>query len=288
MASRNTPGTSSAKLTKEERRKQAREAARQLQIEEAKRAKRNRILTIVGAIVALALVATAVYLVVSNGKKKELAADWGTVNPAASVFVDGTPGNVNDQGGVTFGSSLSAGSENEGAPVVQVYFDYLCVHCNTLESGHADELSQLAQEGKITLVLQPVGMMRDFSKLATGALYYLAENAPEQALAFHNKVFSDLTAPLFEGGTTDDPTAADLLRVAGEVGVPAETLAGLEGILGDGSYSGYGDLAYQQAQANGLSGTPHVIIDGHELMNWPDITAQLEAVIAGETPWEVK
>lgn len=40
MASRNTPGTSSAKLTKEERRKQAREAARLLQIEEAKRAKK--------------------------------------------------------------------------------------------------------------------------------------------------------------------------------------------------------------------------------------------------------
>jgi len=288
MASRNTPGTSSAKLTKEERRKQAREAARLLQIEEAKRAKRNRILVIVGAIVALALVATAVYLVVANGKKKELSEDWGTFNPAATVFVDGTPGNVNGQGGVTFGSSLNAGTQNESAPTVQVYFDYLCVHCNTLENGHSAELSQLAQEGKITLVLQPVGMMREFSRIGTGALYYLAENAPEQALAFHNKVFSDLTAPLFESGATDDPTAADLLRIAGEVGVPAETLAGLEGVLGDGSYSGYADLAYQQAQANGLSGTPHVIIDGHELTNWPDLTTQLNAVIAGKTPWDVK
>ncbi|MFN8048126.1 MAG: thioredoxin domain-containing protein [Ancrocorticia sp.] len=286
MASRNTPGTSSAKLTKEERRKQAREAARLLQIEEAKRAKRNRIMVIVGVIVALALVATAVYLVLANGKKKEQSEAWDDFTPAASVFVDGTPGNVTDQGAVTFGSSLSAGTVNEGAPAVQIYFDYLCVHCNTLENEHSAELSKLAEEGKITLVLQPVGMMGDFSRIATGALYYLAENAPEQALAFNNKVFSELTAPLFDGSGATEPTAADALRVAGEVGVPADVLTGLEGVLNDGSYAGYADLAYEQEQANGMSGTPHVIIDNHKLLNWPDIMTQLDAVIAGETPWD--
>ncbi len=285
MASRNTPGTSSANLTKEERRKQAREAARLLQIEEAKRAKRNRIMVIVGVIVALALVATAVYLVVSNGKKQEQSEAWDDYTPAASVFVDGTPGNVTDQGAITFGSSLSAGTVNEGAPTVQIYYDYLCVHCNDLEREHGAELSKLAEDGKITLELHPVGMMDEFSRVATGAFYYIAENAPEQAFAFNSKVFSELTAPIFSDDAAT-PTAADALKVAGEVGVPEDVLTGLEGVLNDGSYSGYADLAYAQEEANGMSGTPHVIIDNHKLLNWTDIMTQLNAVVAGETPWD--
>ncbi|MFT3944438.1 MAG: thioredoxin domain-containing protein [Ancrocorticia sp.] len=284
MASRNTPGTTGAKLTKEERRKQAREAARLLQIEEAKRAKRNRIMVIIGVIVALALVATAVFLVVSNGKKAQQAPDF---TPAASVFVDGTPANVNDQGGISVGADLVAGTANEGAPTVTIYFDYLCSWCNHLEASYGEELTKMAQEGKITLVYQPVVLRgQQFSNAGAIANFFLAENAPDKYLAFSNAIFSQVTGPLFTDASKEsatEPTVDQLIAVATEVGVPADVVANLQAVLADGSYQKWVDLANSQMQANQLSGTPRVIIDGKELADWDNgnLTTYLNELIEG-------
>ncbi|MFT0849109.1 thioredoxin domain-containing protein [Actinomycetaceae bacterium L2_0104] len=272
MASRNTPGTSGSNLTKQQRREQAREAARKLQEEEAKRTRRNKLMAIIGSIVVVALVGTAIFFIVRSGKDQSSGEDWADFEPAASVFTEGTPENVNDQGGISVGSNLVAGTENEGAPTVTIYFDYLCSYCNQLEGTYADELTQMAEDGDITLIYQPVSILgQEFSDLGAAADYYLAANAPEQYLEFHNTVFSEVTEPLFEeGANLPAPTAEDLLEVANEVGVPDDVVTGLEATLADGSYQKWVDLAYEQFGANGLNGTPRVIIDGRELVNWPD------------------
>ncbi len=286
MASRNTPGTSGSNLTKQERREQAREAARKLQEEEARRAKRNKLMAIIGSVVVVAIIATAIYFIVSSGNKRAQENDWAPFEPAASVFTEGTPENVNDQGGISVGSELVAGTENEGAPTVTIYFDYLCSYCNQLEASYAEELTQMAADGDITLIYQPVSILgQEFSDLGAAADFYIAANAPEQYLEFHNTVFSEVTQPLFEqDASLPVPTTEDLLRVAQEVGVPDDVVTGLETTLADGSFQKWVDLAYEQFGANGLSGTPRAIIDGRELVNWPDgnLTKYARQIVAGE------
>lgn len=272
MASRNTPGTSGTNLTKQQRREQAREAARKLQEEEAKRTKRNRLLAIVASVLVVALIGTAVFFIVRSGNERTKDEDWAAFQPAASVFTEGTPDNVNDQGGISVGSDLVAGTVNDGKPTVTIYFDYLCSYCNQLEGEYGEELTQMAKDGDITLVYQPVSILgQEFSDLGAAADFYLAANAPEQYLQFHNKVFTEVTEPLFaKDADLPVPTTEDLLRVAKDVGVPDDVVSGLETVLADGSYQKWVDLAYEQFGANGLNGTPRVIIDDRELVNWPD------------------
>ncbi len=286
MASRNTPGTSGSNLTKQQRREQAREAARKLQEEESKRAKRNRLLAIVGSVLVVAIIAAAVFFIVRSGNERSQEKDWAAFEPAATVFTEGTPENVNDQGGIAVGSDLVAGTENEGAPTVTIYFDYLCSYCNQLEGTYADELTQMAQDGDITLIYQPVSILgQEFSDLGAAADFYLAANAPEQYLEFHNTVFSEVTEPLFaEDADLPIPTAEDLLRVAKEVGVPEDVVTGLETTLADGSFQKWVDLSYEQFGANGLNGTPRVIINDRELVNWPDgnLTKYARQIVDGD------
>lgn len=91
---------------------------------------------------------------------------------------------MTDQGAITFGSSLSAGTVNEGAPTVQIYYDYLCVHCNDLEREHGAELSKLAEDGKITLELHPVGMMDEFLSCCDRSFLPHCRERPRAGICF--------------------------------------------------------------------------------------------------------
>lgn len=122
------------------------------------------------------------------------------------MFVDGTPGNVTDQGAVTFWFvPQRRNRERKVHPPFKSTSTTSVFTATRWRTSTPLNCLSWQKEGKITLVLQPVGMMGDFSRIATGALYYLAENAPEQALAFNNKVFSELTAPLFDGVEPQNP-----------------------------------------------------------------------------------
>lgn len=277
MASRNTPGTSGQNLTKQQRREQAREAARKLQEQEAKRATRNRILAIVGVIALVAVIAVAVVLIVRSGSNQDDSSsdgEWADFNQAASVFTDDRPDNVNDQGGISIGSSLEAGSVNEGAPEVRIYFDYMCSWCNRLENEYGEDLTQMAKDGDITLIYQPVSIMgQDMSDMGATADFFLAENDPEHYLEFHNQLFFEKTNPLFlEEQSADQqlPTIDDIVEVAGEVGIDDDTIADLKDAVQQGSYDSTIQDAYDQWTANGQTGTPGVIINDRQLSDWTE------------------
>ncbi|MCF2706988.1 thioredoxin domain-containing protein [Arcanobacterium haemolyticum] len=282
MASRNTPGTSGSNMTKAERLAAAREAARKLHEEEKRRAKRNRLLVIIASIVVVALVVAAVAVIVNS--KDDAANSAGSSDaPQYTAFTVGDnalpsalPTNVDSMGGISVGSSLVAGSVNEGKPVVRVYFDYLCTHCNDLEAQYGETLSQMAKDGKITLVYQPVEIIgQKFSTIGAAADFFLAEHAPEQYVDFHNKVFADLSNPVFKK-QADLPTLDDLLKVAKEVGVSDDVVADLKTTLENGSLDSLVEQATTQFTNNGLTGTPSVIINDQKLTNWN--TALINAI----------
>lgn len=293
MASRNTPGTAGSRMTKEQRREAAREAALRLREEEARRSKRNVIWVVTGVAVVLAIVVGAIWYIVSSSNKSDAGGNGSTSTAQYEDFAFGEkkfstdlPKNVNEYGGISVGKELAAGTKNKDVPEVSIYFDYLCKFCNQLESDFGQYLTQLAQDGKITLTYYPVSILnQEFSTMGVMADYYIAENAPEQFTTFHNMVFSDLSEPVFESSDPVAPTFDDLVAVAKKAGVPEDVISGMEKAISSGSMDSLVTDGAKQFTSNGLTGTPAVIIDGKKVANWPTAleTAINEAATARST-----
>lgn len=274
--------SSNNRLSKADRHKAAREQVRALQAEAARRDRRNRLIVIVISAVLVVLLGAIIYLIVSNKEEAQQARDIAAGESATAMadttsfafgenaFKDALPKNVNEHGGISVGESLAAGTENAGKPNVQIYFDYLCVHCNELEKTFGAKLTDMAKKGEITLTYFPVDIMRqELSLKGAVADFYLAEHAPEQYLDFHNTVFEELSDPVFSKNAKL-PTASDVLEIAKEVGVSDSVVSDLKKVLDDGSMDSLVEQATTQFQNNGLKGTPTVVVDNAIVNNWPD------------------
>ena len=141
MAS-NTP-----RPTKAERRAAARAKAQALREEQERRERRLKITrrALLGGGVVAAVGATAALVVAS--RRNAVAGD------------PRIPKGVGDDGSLTYGAAMTPGSVNEGAPVLDVYFDYACHFCANLDVAHAEEFSTLVAEKRITLVFQPAKIL---------------------------------------------------------------------------------------------------------------------------------
>lgn len=261
-------------MTKAERRDAARQRALELQKAEARKAKRNRLIIIVTSIVAVAVVALAVVFIVQQGKKGKEA-----------TVPEGYTGN----GGIVVGQGENniptAGVTNKGVPTVTVYADYLCSHCNTLESEYGKQLVNLAAQGKISLDIRPVAILgQDFSFVAAQADYYVAVKAPQYYAAYRSAVFSDVTGPLFKGGQSL-PTSADLLAVAAKVGMPEDVQNGLSEVLKNDAYRAWIDAQNTKFKDDGYTGTPTVLVNGKRVEDWTKMIEEAQKA-AGET-WEL-
>lgn len=265
------------KLTKAERREIAREKARKLQAEQAKREKRNRILMISGIIALVLLVALAVWAITQNAGKSHLE---GVEGPQNSTL----------QGGITMGSSLEAGTINEGAPVVNVYSDFTCSYCAIFEQTNAEDLEAMAEEGLITLSLHPIAILDssgDFSgytSLAANAAATVAQYAPEYFLPLNAALFaefSEILAAYQESGDAADyvmPTLSGIEAIALEVGVPQDVVDRFAA----NEFIEWVEATTRQFYADGYSGTPTVIVDGEQLAGEWQTAGAIRSMITGE------
>lgn len=279
MASRNTPGTNSPYLTKQQRQQQAREKARLLQQAEAKRARRTRLFVALGSSFAVILVVAAVAFVIWNGTKK-----GEEVKPEASPSA-----NVSADGVISVGKGFSegttrAGAKNADKPRVRIYSDYACTHCNDLEKEYGNKLVNLAGKGEITLEIVPLSVLQQkFSDVASQADYYIAEKAPQYYAAFHTKYFADVSAPIFarkKGIPSESQHKKVALDVAKKVGVPDNVLKGLNSALSENRYASFLQHAAKKFADAGHQGTPTVTINGKRLEDWTEgkLLTELEKV----------
>lgn len=245
--------------TKKERREAAREKARQIQAEEDKRAKRNKMLTI-GAIAAVALVVIiAVISILTSGKEDEGQGDWEA--PEVSV----TP--VSEDDLVTGYQIVGATTPADDAPRVDLYFDYLCSHCVDLEMKHGGELATLADNGKAQVVLHPVAILgQEFSSQATAAFREVAEKDPENLLAFHKAIF-DHAEDLMKQRTTEIGSWDKIADLAKGVGVEADVADNFEANADMDWVTKVGEHFLEDYR-----GTPTVLVDGEQNYDWPEKT----------------
>ncbi|WP_313406890.1 thioredoxin domain-containing protein [Aeromicrobium sp.] len=225
--------------------RQARAArAEQMRKEREKADKRQRNL------ITVAIVAVVVILIGAAG--------WGIKSMSNSnakqqdVVVPKTL-SEGDNGGFEFPATTPAA---DGAPVVEVYEDFLCPHCGEFESSTGALLKQQADAGAIVLRFMPMTIMDGQASegpahdVMNAAVCAAEQEDPAAFWSMHSALFAE---KYYEGGGS--PSASELSAVAEESGV-----ADIESCIRSGEYVPWLGEAREAAQDRGVTGTPTVFV----------------------------
>lgn len=188
-------------------------------------------------------------------------------NQASAPGVAPVAANINTEtGAITFG---------DGPTTVSTYVDFGCPHCAEFEAAFGELLSEGADANTITLEVHPVAIMNlqyqgtNFSSRTGGALYCVAEYAPEQTLAFMNTLFAN--QPDTRGFTNEQ-----IISYADKVGASAAS-----DCIADATYADFVDDMTPNLPtdpATGRGGTPTILIDG-EYTDLNTVTARLAEIL---------
>jgi protein-disulfide isomerase len=264
--------------SKAERTAAAREKAREIREAKLKKDKRNKRLIGWGIVIAVVAILAIVALVVTSSIKNN-----------APIANDGpTPANGNTHGGVTLlansdvsrlpAASVKAadlpaapatppaeltvpGAEPEaGKPVkVVLYIDFICPVCKNFEAQYNQTLTDLRNQGKITVEYRPLGFLdsrstTNYSSRAANAAACVVNGSPEKYSDFVNTLFDKQPA---EGSAGLSDT--ELKKMATDVGA-----ANIDKCVDDKTYRPYVKYTTQEAAAIGVTGTPTVLVEGKQ------------------------
>jgi protein-disulfide isomerase len=214
-------GNENERLTKNERRQQAREKARLAREKERKRQKRNRLLWQGGIVVVVIAVVVVVGLVVANSFKpagpgpKNMAT--GGVTLQKDLKVKKTKALPNDA------QRQEPFKKFDKKPLpVQVFFDFTCPACGNFEQTYGNMLEQYTGSGDIELDLYPITFLdaqsqgTKYSSRASNMFGCVVDQQPKYTMSVYQKLFDEKVQP-DEGsaGLTDD----ELLDQAKAAGV---------------------------------------------------------------------
>lgn len=155
-----------------------------------------------------------------------------------------------ETGAITFG---------KGKEEVNTFVDFICPACNAFEGQFGQKLQEAAADDKITLNIHPVGVLdhystTEYSSRAAGAMYCVAEKAPEVALDYFNVLFEKQPA---EGGPgLPDSELSSLAEQVG-AGAAADCIA-------DGTYKKF---TIDQAKSNDIRATPTIEVNDKRIEN---------------------
>lgn len=242
-----------------------REVLRRQQEAQARQKRLNRIVAVGAGIVALVLV--AVFGVIAFQQ-------WGgsgssSVPPNATAARDGIV--------------VNPGKAKAGAPTVQIYLDYQCPWCKTLEDAQGKTFEELANAGDITLVystktfLDP-GLRNDASYRAAVAAA-CADRAGVYS-AYHDAVFAN--QPTVEGqGYSTEQLRSTFAQTAGLNG---DALTSFQQCYDTRAYSDFVKSVEELSAKAGVNTTPTVKVNGKTLDNNQLISAtpeQLKTLLLG-------
>lgn len=261
---------SNTKLTKNERRAQAREQAKAAREQELKRQKRSRLMLQGGIVVGVIAVLAVVALILTQ-----------TMKPAG-------PGPKNmASGGVIFTKDLKVKTtpalqpdEKREAPEVDrkslpldvtTYVDYMCPACGAFEQQYGTMLENYVGSGDVNLQVFPINFLdgassgTKYSTRAANLFSCVVEEQPDVAFKLHNRLLSKDVQPQ-EGtsGLTDD----QLLDQAKEAG--AELTTELKQCVKSKPFASFIDGNWKQVSEVGVLG----LAKGEKLMGGDGMTPQ--------------
>ncbi|MGJ0386882.1 DsbA family protein [Paenarthrobacter nicotinovorans] len=285
-----------SRLSKAERTAQAREKARAIREEQLKKEKRNKLLVGWGIVVAIVvIIAIIAAVVIGNIQNNAPVADQGPTPAngnvhggvtllAGSEVVKSEPGSVNvadvPSAPVTKPATVTVpgGEAEAGKPVkVIAYIDFICPVCKRFETTYGESLTNLRNEGKISLEYRPLGFLdlqstTNYSSRAANAAACVANTSPEKYADFFNLLFERQPA---EGsaGISDK----DLKAMATEVGA-----ANIDSCVDSKQFRPWVKVATQEAAAIGITGTPTIFVDGKQWDGSTDLNAEIQTAITAK------
>ena len=269
------------RLTKTQRRDEARAAALKLREQQQRTAKRQRTIAIGAGVGGVIVLAVLIWTILAQGHRSTLADV--ALRPAGSTLSGGIPVGADGVAG-------STATPATDAVVVAVYSDYLCPICGVFEQTNGATLDELRQSGEIVVEYHPVSILdrssggTDYSTRSATAAALVAAQAPEAFVAFHNALFTNQPAETSDTPYLTDAQLADIARTAGvpdavaatiESGEYLGTQADAAGKPLDQTYVPWVLAATEQASKDlGQLGTPTIVIDGKVLdpkqYNWQE------------------
>lgn len=260
------------RLTKDQKREQAREAARLERERRLKAQSRNRILIRAGATVGIVAVLAAVGWGVWLGTRP---AGPGPANMAADGILftansDKTDITAVETNGVPDGGTPTATDPADyDVPMhIVTYIDFGCPYCNQFETTNSEQIRGLVAQGYATLEVHPISIL---DKSFQGSRYpSRAANAAACVAAYDPEDFLDVSDAFYAQqpaeGTTglDNAAILDLLKGAG-----ADS-AQITSCVNDESFKGWVAASSARATAGPLpntkvekvAGTPTVLVNG--------------------------
>ncbi|MDO5025109.1 MAG: thioredoxin domain-containing protein [Trueperella sp.] len=271
MAGKQTPGMSSAKKNKQQRREEAREKARILREQEAKRAKRNRIFMIVGAVLLVALLVFAVVKVLTSSDSEAAGNYGGEVRALELQNVD------TEDMGIYVGASGKAGETTADIPVVGVWSDMMCPGCQRMTINYGSLFKDYDTKGELNFKIYPVSTLNTaYSRQAAAAVYYVATYAPEFTWQFNDSL---MQLGMQASQTQAMPNPVDIANAAQQLGVPEDVVKDLADTIMSDDWLALSDKTNEQFRDRGFTATPTITVNDAEDGSWLGENGSVEKLL---------
>lgn len=230
-------------------------SARQAKIDAAgpKPSKAKPILVAAVVLVTVAALAVAVWLGNRPG-------DEPTARPTGTAAAGDYPqGATGPSGGIV----VEAANAGADLPTLDIYEDFQCPGCQSMERSLGPTIKEMAESGQIRVVYHMKtfldrNLKNDASMRAGNGAACAADAGHFQG--FHDQVYAN--APTSEGqGWTNE----QLAQFASSAGMTGDTLATWQQCFDNGTYNGYLQQVEETTAQDGVESTPTLRLNGENL-----------------------
>lgn len=155
------------------------------------------------------------------------------------------------------GVATGKDASKDGKPVrVTLFQDYNCIHCANFEKSDGESIKEKVMSGEIELEIRNLNFLdqettTQYSSRVANAAYAVAEQVDsEKFLDWQQEIFSHQG----EGGLKDQ----EIEDISQKYG------ADVKDVLDSNTYRPMVNTTVAESQANGITGTPTVFVDGTE------------------------
>ncbi|BAU33219.1 DsbA family protein [Microcella alkaliphila] len=253
--------------TKNARRAEAREKARQLREEQRKKEKRNTLLLQGGiALGVIAVIGVVVALILNSTQPaaagpRNMASDGITIG--ADYIAVSTPGLEPEE------TPEPLPANEPGTVAVNIWVDYLCPACGAFEQANAETLRALIDTGTATVTIHPIAILSNqgASQRAANAAACVADRSPNSFFDYNELL---LTSQPGDGTGWSDEQLVDF---AASVGAGSSAVAEC---ITSGEFSSWvtaatnralaGPLPLEGTDLESVQGTPTVLVNGDQYL----------------------
>ena len=249
-------------MAKEKPSKSTREKAAAARAEQqAKEKRRERTVRIVGAIGVIVVVALIIGLAVVIPRMSN--SDNGGANPLPSPNPDAAvpTGVFNATGEVPWG--VPVGTAPATAPLLEIWEDFQCPACGSLEEINGSGIQTLAQDGKVRLVWRPTTFLDNNLGNQASAYAVSAWGCAIDAgktTEYHDVVYSNQPTTEGEGWTQEQ-----LIQFGEEAGISGAPLDTFKQCVNNNTYLGWAVNSTQAFYDANIQGTPFGLLNGQQI-----------------------